>query len=80
MESIAGSIVAGMIAALAATTIMGVAKYVRDSLARRQDVKYIRALLIEGRGRVKGARNTLNKLECVHGRMKVSTVVWGEIG
>lgn len=61
MESTTGSVVAGLIAALAATTILGVAKYVRDSLARRQDVKYIRALLIEGRERVMGARNTYFK-------------------
>ena len=61
MESIAQSAVAGLIAALVATTILGLAKYVRDSLAKSRDVKYIRGLLIEGRTRVMEAKDTYNK-------------------
>lgn len=57
MESIAQSAVAGLIAALAATFILGIAKYVRHLWGRRQDVKYIRSLLIEGRGRVMGSKD-----------------------
>lgn len=57
MESIAHSAVAGLIAALAATAILGIARYVRHLWGRRQDVKHIRALLIEGRGRVTGAKD-----------------------
>ncbi len=52
MESIVQGAVAGLIAALAATTILGLARYVRQWLANRQDVKYIRELLAEGRTHV----------------------------
>ena len=57
MESIALSAVAGVIAALAATAILGIARYVRHLWGRRQDVKYIRALIIEGKGRVMEAKD-----------------------
>ena len=61
MDSIAQSAVAGLIAALAATAILGIARYVRHLWGRRQDVEYIRALLIEGRGRVMGTRDVYFK-------------------
>ena len=61
MESIAQSAVAGLIAALAATAILGVARYVRHLWGRRRDVKYIRTLIIEGRGRVMGAKDVYFK-------------------
>lgn len=61
MESIAQSAVAGLIAALVATTILGLAKYTRDWLLRRQDVRYIRDLVIEGRSRVMKAEETYHQ-------------------
>ena len=61
MESITQSAAAGLIAALAATAILGVAKYVRQWLAKRQDERYIRNLLVVGRRRVMGAEDTLHK-------------------
>ena len=61
MESIAHSAVAGVIAALVATAVLGIARYVRHWRVRRQDVKYIRELFIEGRGRVMGARDVYFK-------------------
>ena len=61
MESIAHSAVAGVIAALVATAVLGIARYVRHWRVRRQDVKYIRALLVEGRGRIMGARDVYFK-------------------
>ena len=42
MEPIAQSAVAGLIAALTATAILGIARYIRQRLAKRRDVKYIR--------------------------------------
>ena len=61
MESIIESAVAGLIAALAATTILGLASYVRQWLAKRRDVNYIRDLLIQGRSRVMDAEETFNE-------------------
>ena len=57
MESIVQGAVAGLIAALATTTILGLARYVRQWWANRQDVKYIRELLAEGRAHVMEARD-----------------------
>ena len=61
MESIAQSAVAGLIAALVATTILGLAKYVHQWLARRQDVRYIRGVLIQGRTRVMASEDTFHE-------------------
>ena len=61
MDSIAESAIAGLIAALVATTILGLAKYIRQWLAKRQDVHYIRGLLVQGRGRVLTAKDTFHK-------------------
>ena len=61
METVGQSAFAGLIAALTATTILGVARYVRDWISRSRDVKYIRRMLIEGQQRVIGARATYNK-------------------
>ena len=61
MESIVQSAFAGVIAALTATAILGIAKCIRQWWARRQDVKYIREVLIEGRKRVMEATDTLHK-------------------
>ena len=57
MESIVQGAVAGLIAALAATTILGLARYARQWWANRQDVKYISELLAEGRTHVMEARD-----------------------
>ena len=57
MESIAQGAFTGLIAALAATTILGLARYARRWWANRQDVKYIRELLTEGRIHVMEARD-----------------------
>ena len=54
MESIVQSAAAGLIAALMATVILGFARLVRQWSARRQDVRYIRKLLMDGRKRVEG--------------------------
>ena len=61
MESIAQSAIAGLIAALAATTILGVSRYVRQRLAERQDIKYLRGLLIQGKRRVIEAEDTFHE-------------------
>ena len=61
MESIAQSAIAGLIAALAATTILGVSRYVRQRLAERRDIKYLRGLLIQGKRRVIAAEDTLHE-------------------
>ena len=61
MDSIAQSAVAGLIAALAATAILGLAKYVYHRWANYQDVGHVRNILIQGRARVMGARDTFHK-------------------
>ena len=61
MESIAQSAVAGLIAAMTATAILGFAKCVRQWSAKRQDVRYLRNLLTEGRKRVLEAGDTFHK-------------------
>ena len=61
METIAQGAVAGLIAALVTTIILGLAKYALQRFANRQDVKYIRALLTQGRRRVMAAEDTVNK-------------------
>ena len=61
MESIALSAVAGLIAALVATGILGLARYLRQRLAKRRDIRYIRRLLIEGRKRVLESKDTPNE-------------------
>ena len=60
MESIAQGAVAGLIAALAATVFLGLTGYVRQRLAKRRDVRYIRNLLIKGRKRVMEAKDTFH--------------------
>ena len=49
LESIVQGVVIGVVAALVATAILGLAGWVRHCLAKRKDVKYIRDLLIQGR-------------------------------
>ncbi len=61
MESILQGAIAGLIAALAATAIIGIAKYIRHWWAKRKDVQHIRNLLIQGRKRVMSAEDTFNK-------------------
>ena len=61
MESLTQSAVAGFIAALAATAILGLTGFLRHRLAMRRDVRYIRGLLIEGRSRVMEAKDTYHK-------------------
>ena len=59
MESIVYSVVAGVIAAVSATAVLGCAKCVRQLLAKREDEKYIRDLFIRGRKRVmESTKNT----------------------
>ncbi len=61
METVGQSAFAGLIAALTATTILGLARYIGDWISRSRDVKYIRRLLIEGQQRVMGAQDTHHK-------------------
>ena len=61
MESIAEGAVAGLIAALAATAILGLAKYIHRWWANHQDVKHIRRVLNQGRNRVMAASDTFQK-------------------
>ena len=61
MESIVQSAAAGLIAALMATVILGFARLVRQWSARRQDVRYIRKLLMDGRKRVMDAEDTFHQ-------------------
>ena len=61
MESIAQSATAGLIAALAATIILGVSKYIRQRLAERQDIRYLRSLLIQGKTHVLTAEDTFHE-------------------
>ena len=60
MEDIAGSAVAGLIAAVAATIILGVAKWVYQKHLQRLDVKQIQEVLTDGRRRVLEAKKTFN--------------------
>ena len=52
MENIAGSAVAGLIAALAATSILGAAKWINQKRLQRLDVRQIRGVLTDGRKQV----------------------------
>ena len=58
METIGQSAAAGIIAALAATIILGIAKCIRQWWARRQDAEFIREILVLGRQRVLEAKDT----------------------
>ena len=58
MCSIVESAFAGMIAAMTATAILGVAKWVRQWWLRSQDIEYLRSVLIEGRKLVMEAKDT----------------------
>ena len=58
MGPIIQSAVAGIIAALAVTAILGVARYVQQWWGKCQDVRYLRALLTSGMERVMGAKDT----------------------
>ena len=57
-NEIGNSAIAGVIAALTATVILGIAKWIRDFHARRRDVAYIREILTDGRKRVYEAKDT----------------------
>ena len=61
MESMAQSAVAGLIAALTATALLGLARLVRQWWARCQDARYIRKLLMEGMKRVMEAEDTFHQ-------------------
>ena len=61
MESIAQSAVAGLIAALTATALLGLASLVRQRWARCQDVRFIRKLLVGGGKRVMEAEDTCHQ-------------------
>ncbi len=60
MEDIAGSAVAGLIAAVVATIILGVAKWVYQKHLQRLAVKQIQEVLTDGRRRVLEAKETFN--------------------
>ena len=60
-SEIGNSAVAGVVAALAATAILGIAKWIRDFCARRRDVAYIREILTDGRKRVYEAKDTFHQ-------------------
>ena len=61
MEVIAGSAVAGLIAALTATIILGTAKWIYLEHLQRLDVKQIREVLTDGRSRVMESKDTFNR-------------------
>ena len=58
MEDIAGNAVAGLIAALTATSILGVAKWISLKRLQGLDVKEIREVLTEGRKKVLESKET----------------------
>ena len=60
MEDMAESAVAGLIAALTATSILGVAKWVYQRHLQRLDVKQIQEVLTDGRRRVLEAKEAFN--------------------
>ena len=60
MDGIGGNAVAGLIAALAATTILGVGKWIRLAYLRHLDVKYVREVITDGRRRVMGSKDTFH--------------------
>ena len=61
MGLIAQGATAGLIAALVATTIFGLARYLRQAWDRHQDVKDVRDILSEGRRRVMESKDTYNR-------------------
>ncbi len=58
MEPIIHGVVAGIIAALAVTLILGVARLVQQWWNKRRDVRYLRRLLTTGMVRVMSAKDT----------------------
>ena len=58
MDSILGSIVAGTVAAITATSILGIAKLVHAKYLQRLDIKQIQNILTAGRQRVLKATDT----------------------
>ena len=58
---IAESAIAGVSAALTATLILGIAKWLYRWWLKHRDVKYIRAILIEGQALVLGAKETFHE-------------------
>ena len=60
MENIAGSAVAGLIAALTATIILGAAKWIHLKHLQRLDIRQIRGVLTDGRRRVMESKETFN--------------------
>ena len=60
MNPITQGAIAGLIAALAATAILGIASYSHNLWAKHQDVKYLRNLLSDGRKRVMEAEDTFH--------------------
>ena len=61
MNEIMPNAVAGFIAAVTATAILGVAKWVHQWWLQRQDAKYLRDILVEGRKRVMEAKDTFHE-------------------
>lgn len=51
---------AGLIAGLAVTVVLGVARYIHQKWGNRKDVEYIRDLLTQGMRRVMEAENTFH--------------------
>ncbi|MYK39710.1 MAG: hypothetical protein F4049_05770 [Gemmatimonadetes bacterium] len=58
MEDIAGNAVAGLIAAVTATILLGVAKWIYGKRLQGLDVKQIREVLTEGRRKVLESKET----------------------
>ena len=58
MSSIAPGAIAGVIAAVTATAILGIASCVRRFVARRQDIRAIREILLVGKKRVLESKGT----------------------
>ena len=57
MESLWQSAISGVFAGVAVALILGLFRLGRQKWARRQEVRYIRALLTEGKSRVIGAKD-----------------------
>lgn len=58
---IVNSAVAGVIAALTATLILGIARWIIDNRAKRREISILREILTDGRKRVYDARDTFHQ-------------------
>ena len=61
IEEAAGSVLAGVVAAIVATTILGVAKWIHGKWLQRRDVLQVREVLREGRHRVMESKDVFHE-------------------